>query len=68
VPSNLAADYLLTADGKYTTRIYRKNYDEGVLEGFVTETGVDFIVNLDYNHFKEVFQKKKKEQSNEKTQ
>jgi len=68
VPSNLAADYLLTADGRYTTRIYRKNYDEGVLEGFVTQTGVDLIVSLDYNHFKEVFKKKKKEQSNEKTQ
>ena len=67
VPSNLAADYLLSADGKYTVRAYRKAYDEGVLQGFVTETGVNFIVSLDYDHFKNVFQKRKKESSNAKT-
>ena len=60
VPTNLAADYLLSADGKYTVRGYRKAYDEGVLEGFVTETGVNFIVSLDYNNFKSVLKKKKK--------
>jgi len=67
IPSNLAADYLLTADGRYTMRAYRKNYNEGVIEGYVTETGLDFIVSLEYNHFKNVFRKKKnpkKEQSN----
>lgn len=63
IPSNLSADYLLTADGRYTVRTYRRNYDEGVLEGYVTETGVDFIVSLDYNHFKNVFKKRKKESS-----
>ncbi|HXS35538.1 MAG TPA: translocation/assembly module TamB domain-containing protein, partial [Flavipsychrobacter sp.] len=58
VPSNLAADYNLSPDGRYVVRAYRKNYDEGVLEGYVTETGVNFIVSLDYNHFKNVFKKK----------
>ena len=57
VPSNLSADYLLSADGRYTLRAYRRNYDEGVLEGFVTETGLDFIVSLDYNNFKDIFMK-----------
>ncbi len=63
VPSNLAADYLLSADGRYTVRAYRKNYDEGVLQGFVTETGLNFIVSLDYNHFKNVLKKRKKVRS-----
>jgi hypothetical protein len=67
VPTNLAADYLLTSDGKYSMRAYRKVYDEGVLEGFVTETGLDFIVNLDFNKFKEVFMKKKKEDDDNKS-
>ena len=58
VPSNLAADYLLSADGKYTVRGYRRAYDEGVLQGFVTETGVNFIVSLDYNRFKTIFKKR----------
>ncbi len=65
VPSNLAADYLLSADGRYTMRAYRKNYDEGVLQGYVTETGVNFIVNVDYNRFKYIFKKRKKAQSND---
>ena len=59
VPTNLAADYLLSADGKYTLRGYRRAYDEGVLQGYVTETGLNFIVSLDYNKFKNVFRKKK---------
>jgi autotransporter translocation and assembly factor TamB len=64
IPSNLAADYLLAPDGRYTVRAYRKNYDEGVLEGYVTETGLDFIVSVDFNHFRSIFKKKKKEESN----
>jgi len=63
VPTNLAADYLLTEDGKYSMRAYRRVYDEGVLEGFVTETGLNFIVNLNFNNFNEVFMKKVKEVS-----
>ncbi|MBA3829650.1 MAG: translocation/assembly module TamB domain-containing protein [Taibaiella sp.] len=63
IPSNLAADYLLTADGRYTMRAYRKNYDEGVLEGYVTETGLNFIVSLDYNKFSNIFKKTKKTNS-----
>ncbi len=61
VPTNLAADYLLSPSGKYSVRAYRRAYDEGVLEGFVTETGVNFIVSLDYNRFKNIFKKPKTE-------
>ncbi len=61
VPTNLAADYLLSPGGKYTMRAYRKAYDEGVLEGYVTETGLNFIVNIDYNRFSSIFKKSKKE-------
>jgi hypothetical protein len=60
VPSNLAADYLLSGDGRYTVRIYRRNYDEGVLQGYVTETGVNFIASVDYNRFKTIFMRSKK--------
>ncbi|MCD6012243.1 MAG: hypothetical protein K0Q79_2105 [Flavipsychrobacter sp.] len=57
IPSNLAADYLLSSDGRYTVRLYRKSYNEGVLRGYVTETGSNFIVSLDYNRFKTVFRR-----------
>jgi translocation and assembly module TamB len=59
VPSNLAADYLLSADGRYTVRVYRGQYNEGALLGYVTETGVNFIVSVDYNQFKTVFMRSK---------
>ena len=68
IPSNLSADYLLTSDGRYTFQVYRRNYDEGVLEGYVTETGVNFIVSVDYNRFKTVFMRTKpKKQSSKAT-
>lgn len=59
IPSNLAADYLLTPEGKYILRAYRQAYDVGVLQGFVTEAGVNFIVNLDYNKFKNAIKSRK---------
>jgi translocation and assembly module TamB len=59
VPTDLAADYLLTSDGRYTMRAYRKTYDEGVLQGYITQTGLNFIVSLDYDNFKDAFLKKK---------
>lgn len=61
IPGNLAADYQLTPDGRYVVRAYRRNEDEGVIEGYVVETGVSFIVTLNYNRFKQVFNKKKRE-------
>lgn len=63
VPTNLAADYMLTTDGKYILRAYRQAYDVGVLQGFVTETGLNFIVSLDYNKFKNAFSTTRKNSS-----
>lgn len=60
IPSNLAADYMLTPDGKYILRAYRQAYDVGVLQGFVTEAGLNFIVNLDYNRFKYAIRSRRK--------
>lgn len=40
-------------------RAYRKNEYEGVIEGYVIETGVGFIITLDYNKFKNLFLSKK---------
>jgi len=52
-------DYQLSKDGRYLLRAYRKNDYQGVLEGYVIETGVGFIITIDYNHFKEIFQGQK---------
>lgn len=59
IPGNLAVDYSLSADNRYMVRAYRQNRDQGVIQGFVTETGVNFIVSYDYNRFRNLFVRKK---------
>ena len=53
-------DYALSADGRYRLRFYRRNQNEGVVEGQIIETGIGFTLVVDYNRFKEVFQKRDK--------
>lgn len=52
---NIAVNYRVTRDGRYVFRAYRKNQFQTVLEGFIVETGVSFIVTLDYDRTKEFF-------------
>lgn len=56
---NIAIDYKLSKDGKYLLRVYRKNDYEGAIEGYIIETGVGFIISVDYNRFKEIFRNKR---------
>ncbi len=60
IGGDLSADYQLTKDGRYKVRAYRKNKYQVALQGQVIETGVGFIITIDYNKFKELFQKSKK--------
>lgn len=57
---NVALDYMLSKDGRYMLRAYRKNEYEGELEGYIIETGLNFIMSFDYDHFHELFRKKQK--------
>ena len=54
---NVAVNYSLTKDGRYLFRAYRKNQYQAVLQGFIVETGLSFIITLDYDDFRELFQK-----------
>lgn len=63
IAGNLAVDYRISKDNRYVLRAYRKNEYQGVIEGYVIETGVGFIINIDYNRFREIFiTKKEREQ------
>ncbi|GAB3516659.1 hypothetical protein GCM10027442_34580 [Emticicia fontis] len=55
---NIALNYNLTKDGRYMFRAYRKN-EFFILDGYVQETGVSFALTLNYETFKELFNKKK---------
>ncbi|MDQ2719205.1 MAG: translocation/assembly module TamB domain-containing protein [Bacteroidota bacterium] len=67
---NIAINYKLSKDGRYMLRGYRKNDYTGEIEGYVIETGIGFIISVDYNKFKEIFttkeqRRKKREISKE---
>ena len=57
---DISFGYKLSKDGKYMLKAYRKSQFEVVLDGYVAETGVGFLMTVDYDTFKELFQKRKK--------
>ncbi|WP_315815158.1 translocation/assembly module TamB domain-containing protein [Paraflavitalea speifideaquila] len=63
IAGNVSLDYQLSQDGRYKVRAYRKNEYEGILEGYIVETGVGFVITIDYNKFREIFESAKKRQA-----
>jgi hypothetical protein len=59
VAGDVAVDYQLSRNGRYLIRVFRKNDYEGEIDGYVIETGVSFIISVDYNRFREIFQRRK---------
>lgn len=55
---DISINYKLSKDGKYMLRAYRKNDYTDIIEGYVIETGIGFIISADYNKFKELFSTK----------
>ena len=61
---NISINYKLTKDGRFEIRVYRKNDYTGQLEGYVIETGIGFIVSVDYNKFNQIFKTKEERKKN----
>jgi hypothetical protein len=61
IAGDVAIDYQLTKDGRYMVRAYRKNQYQVAVEGQVVETGVAFIITMNYNKFRELFHRSKEE-------
>ena len=59
IAGDISADYQLSKDGRYKIRAYRKNRFQVALQGQVIESGVGFIITIDYDKFQEIFQKNK---------
>lgn len=55
IAGDVSVDYQLTKDGRYKVRAYRINKYQVALQGEVVETGVAFILTIDYNKFRELF-------------
>ncbi len=58
IAGDVTVDYLLSKDGRYMLRTYSKNSYEGVIEGQIIETGLTFVITLEYDHWREIFKKK----------
>jgi len=61
IAGDVSADYQLSKDGRYVLRAYRKNEYQVALQGQVIETGVAFIITMDYNKFRELFHRTREE-------
>ncbi|WP_300688851.1 translocation/assembly module TamB [Chryseobacterium sp.] len=59
IAGNVSVDYSLSRDGRYMLRAYRKDEYQVALQGQIIETGVGFIITLDYDKFREIFEKSK---------
>jgi hypothetical protein len=40
-------------------RFYRKNQYEGIVDGYIIETGISFNISVDYNRFVDLFRKRR---------
>ncbi len=59
---NLSLNYNLTRDGRYALRAYRRsNTERTILEGFVIETGVGFVITVDFNTLADLVRRRKNE-------
>lgn len=60
IAGDITLDYSLSKNGRYMLRAYRKNDYQVALQGQIIETGVGFIITLDYDQFREIFERSRK--------
>jgi hypothetical protein len=59
IAGDIQIDYKLSKDGSYSLRAYRKDQYEVALQGQVVETGLTFIISIEYDKFKEILKRAK---------
>lgn len=59
IAGDVSLEYMLSKDGRYMLRAYRKNEYQVALQGQIIETGVGFIITIEYNEFKEIFKRRR---------
>jgi len=52
---NVSLEYLLTKDGRYRLRGFRKNEYENIIDGQLIVTGIALIFNREFNKFSQLF-------------
>jgi translocation and assembly module TamB len=59
IAGNVAVDYQLSRDGRYLLRFFRRNQYEGMVDGYIIETGLSFVLSGDYNQIMELIRRRK---------
>ncbi|RYD95637.1 MAG: translocation/assembly module TamB, partial [Sphingobacteriales bacterium] len=59
IAGNIQVNYQLSKDGRYMLRFYRRNDYEGFVDGYVIETGLGFIISVDYNQFRDILRSRR---------
>ena len=67
IAGNVAVDYQLSRDGRYMLRFFRRNQYEGILDGYIVETGMSFVLSGDYNRIMQLLRPKKQKLANTET-
>lgn len=62
---DISIEYKLSRDGRYRLRVYQRNDNQTVIQGQYTETGVAFMLVMDYDEFREILQRSKRESRKE---
>jgi len=57
---DVSIEYMLTSDGKYRLKGYRQTSEDLTFNGIVVETGLTFVIVLEFNKFKNAFRSGKK--------
>lgn len=55
IAGDVAVELKLSKDERYRIKAYRKNQYQVALQGQVIETGVSFIITINYDKFREIF-------------
>jgi translocation and assembly module TamB len=56
---NVEANWIITPEGRYRLKVFRKNQNQNAIEGSVIETGLGFIIAIDYDTWRELMKRKK---------
>ncbi|MBN3521938.1 translocation/assembly module TamB [Algoriphagus lutimaris] len=65
--ANVSFEYILTEDGRWRIRVFRKNQYESIIDGQLVVTGGGLIFNREFNEFYELWKKAEKMPEESKT-
>lgn len=60
IAENASVEYKITRDGKYRVKVYKDNRYETGVQGQLIQTGLNFVIFVDFDKYKELFQSDKK--------